>query len=181
MYATSRYKWLTVGGTAVRLLGYGLMYRLRSQHSGLFELFFQQILQGAGTGIIHAALLVPPQIVVPHAQTAQVLSLTLSMAFLGKSVGSAIAGGIYTNTMRPALRQHLGADATPTMIEDLYNSITKRVPAWGTPQRNAVSLAVSLSSRRFDISPGITDQRFAIYSTSKSQRTFLTSALPHPS
>ena len=147
MLTTGRYKWLTVGGAVVRLLGYALMYRLRGQYNSLAEVFIQQVLQGIGTGIIHAVLLVPPQIVVPHAQLAQVLSLTLSMAFLGKSVGSAIAGGIYTNTMRPALRAYLGANATAQMVENLYNSITKGVPAWGTLQRDAINLAVGHYAR----------------------------------
>ncbi|KAK0731938.1 major facilitator superfamily domain-containing protein [Lasiosphaeris hirsuta] len=143
MLLTGRYKWLTAGGAVIRLIGYGLMFRLRGHQNSIAELFIQQVIQGIGSGIIHASLLVPPQTVVPREQIAQVLSLTLSVAFLGKSVGFAIAGGIYTNTMRPALWHYLGENATQQMVENLYNSITKGVPAWGTIQRDAISLAVS--------------------------------------
>ncbi|KAK0652765.1 putative transporter [Cercophora newfieldiana] len=149
MYRTGYYKWLTAGGAVVRLIGYGLMFRLRGHQNSIAELFIQQFIQGIGSGIIHATLLVPPQIVVPRAQIAQILSLTLSVAFLGKSVGFAIAGGIYTNTMRPALWHYLGDNATQKLVENLYNSITKGVPAWGTAQRDAISLAYTEVTKSF--------------------------------
>src|SRR5580700_4956215 len=81
MLATGRYKWLVMGGAVIRLIGYGLMIRLQGQQNSIGELFIQQVIQGVGSGIIHTSLLVPPQVVVPHAQISQVLSLTLSMSF----------------------------------------------------------------------------------------------------
>jgi hypothetical protein len=146
MLVTSRYKWLVMSGAVVRLIGYGLMIRLRGQQNSIVELLTQQVIQGIGSGIIQTCLLVPPQIVVPHAQISQVLSLTLSMSFLGAGVGYAIAGGVYTNTLRPSLWRRLGRNATQEMVDELYNSITGVLPDWGTPERDAVNIAVSLSS-----------------------------------
>jgi MFS family permease len=143
MLATGRYKWLVMGATILRLIGYGLMLRLRGQQSSIAELFIQQVIQGVGSGIIHTALLVPPQLIVPHAQIAQVLSLTLSFAVLGLTVGSAIAGGIYTNTLRPSLWKYLGGNASQGLVDQLFNSITGVLPSWGSPERVAVSFAVS--------------------------------------
>ena len=143
MLVTGRYKWLAMGGAVIRLIGYGLMLRLRGQQNSISELVIQQVIQGVGSGIIQTSLLVPPQVVVQHAQISQVLSLTLSMSFLGFSVGSATAGGVYTNTMRPSLWAYLGRNATQELVDELYNSITGVLPGWGTPERDAVNLAVS--------------------------------------
>jgi len=143
MLVTGRYKWLVMGGAVIRLIGYGLMMRLRGQENSVSELFIQQAIQGVGSGIIQTSLLVPPQIVVPHVQISQVLSLSLSVSFLGFSVGSAIAGGIYTNALRPSLWARLGKNGTEELVDKLYNSITAVLPGWGTPERDAVNLAVS--------------------------------------
>lgn len=143
MLVTRRYKWLVMSGAVIRLIGYGLMIRLRGQYNSTAELYAQQIIQGMGSGIVQTSLLIPPQIVVPHTQVAQVLSLAFSMLFLGFSVGSAIAGGMYTNMLRPLLWEYLPEDATQEAVDGLYNSITGVLPAWGTPDRDAVNLAVS--------------------------------------
>src|SRR3569833_350029 len=113
------------------------------QQNSIGELFTQQVIQGIGSGIIHTSLLVPPQIVVSHSQMPQVLSLTLTMSYLGSSVGSAIAGGIYTNTLRPSLWAYLGRNATQDSVDQLYNSITGVLLSWCDPKRDAVNLAVS--------------------------------------
>lgn len=149
MLVTGRYKWLAMGGAVIRLIGYGLMLRLRGQQNSIGELFTQQIIQGVGSGIMQTSLLVPPQVVVPHTQISQVLSLTLSMSFLGFSVGSAIAGGVYTNTMRPSLWAYLERNATQELVDQLYNSITGVPPGWGTPERDAVNLAYTDVTRNF--------------------------------
>ncbi|KAI1125329.1 putative transporter [Nemania abortiva] len=149
MFITGRYKWLVMGGAIVRLIGYGLMIRLRGQQASTAELFIQQLIQGIGSGIIHTSLLVPPQIVVPHNQIAQVLSLTLSFAVLGQSIGSAIAGGIYTNTLRPLLWKYLGINASQGLVDELFNSITGVLPSWGTPERVAVNFAYTDVMKNF--------------------------------
>ncbi|KAK4223971.1 major facilitator superfamily domain-containing protein [Podospora fimiseda] len=149
MLLTGRYKWLVTAGAVIRLVGYGLMIRLRGQYNSMAELFIQQLIQGIGSGIIQSCLLVAPQVVVPHAQISQVLSLTMSVSFLGYSVGSAIAGGIYTNTLRPELWKYMATAATPEIVDELYNSITGVLPEWGTPQRDAVNLAYTAVMRNF--------------------------------
>ncbi|KAI1170615.1 MFS general substrate transporter [Nemania sp. FL0916] len=149
MLVTGRYKWLVMGGAVIRLIGYGLMLRLRRQQSSIAELFIQQVIQGIGSGIIHTVLEVPPQIVVPQSHIAQVLSLTLTFAVLGSSVGSAISGGIYTNTLRPLLRKYLGKNATPELVDDLFNSITGVLPNWGSSERMAISYAYTDMMKNF--------------------------------
>ncbi|KAK8093671.1 MFS general substrate transporter [Apiospora hydei] len=143
MGRSGRYKWLVVVGACVRLIGYGIMIRLRTQGSTIGELFGQQLIQGAGSGVISTALLVVPTTVVPCAQIPQLLALALCCVFLGSSIGSTIAGGIYTNTMRGSLWKWLSPDASPVMVESLYTSITGELPAWGSPDRTAVNYAYS--------------------------------------
>ena len=143
MWYTGRYKWLVMAGCVFRLIGYGIMIRLRGQYNTIGELIVQQLIQGAGSGIVQTCLLIPPQIVVPRAQVAQVLALVFSLSFLGSSIGATIAGAIYTNTMRKALMKALGADATSALVDFLYNSITGELPAWGSADRIAINFAVS--------------------------------------
>ncbi|KAK8036913.1 siderochrome-iron transporter [Apiospora marii] len=137
------YKWLVVIGACIRLIGYGVMIRLRTQDSTVGELFGQQLIQGTGSGIISTALLVVPTTVVPRAHIPQLLALALCCVFLGSSIGSTIAGGIYTNTMRKSLWKWLGPSASPALIESLYNSITGELPPWGSSERIAVNYAYS--------------------------------------
>ncbi|KAJ5768905.1 siderochrome-iron transporter [Penicillium odoratum] len=143
MMWTRRYKWLVVVGAIIRLIGYGIMIRLRGATNSIFELFFVQIIQGIGSGIMQTNLLVPAQISVPHAQMPQMTALVVCFSFLGSSVGACIAGGIYTNTIGEALNNHLGNGATVALISSLSNSIVGVAPAWGSPERIAVNLAFS--------------------------------------
>ncbi|KAJ5936026.1 major facilitator superfamily domain-containing protein [Penicillium verhagenii] len=146
MMWTRRYKWLIVVGAVVRLIGYGVMIRLRGASNSIFELFFVQIIQGIGSGIIQTNLLVPAQITVSHGQMPQMTALVVCFSFLGSSIGACIAGGIYTNTIAEALKNRLGSEATLALVNALANSIVGVAPAWGSPERIAINLAVSLQN-----------------------------------
>ncbi|PKX89342.1 putative siderochrome-iron transporter [Aspergillus novofumigatus IBT 16806] len=142
MYRLRRYKWIAVAGSIVRLIGYGLMVRLRTDASSLAELFIVQLIQGLGSGIIETVAIVATQISVPHSELAQVTSLVMVGAFVGNAIGSAIAGGIYTGKLRERLRVRLGSAIGEARLDQLYNSITGTLPAWGTWQRAAVNHAI---------------------------------------
>ncbi|KAJ5183409.1 siderochrome-iron transporter [Penicillium capsulatum] len=144
MMWSRRYKWLLIVGAIVRVVGYGMMIRLRGASNSVFELFVVQVIQGIGSGVMQTNLLVPSQISVPHAQMPQITALVVCFSFLGSSIGACIAGGIYTNTIGEALKCHLGDAATPALIDKLSNSIQGVAPEWGTTERIAVNLAVSI-------------------------------------
>lgn len=146
MWYTGRYKWLVMSGAIIRLIGYGIMVMLRGQFNSIGELFGQQLIQGVGSGIIATCLIIPPQLVVPKSQIAQVLALALSFSYLGSSIGSTIAGAIYTNTMKPTLRSWLGDSVSPDLVDSIYDSITGELPAWNSPERIAINFAVSILS-----------------------------------
>ncbi|KAF4160187.1 hypothetical protein CNMCM6936_005229 [Aspergillus lentulus] len=143
MYRLRRYKWIAVAGAIIRLLGYGLMIRLRTNTSSLAELFIVQLIQGLGSGIIETVAIVAAQISVPHSELAQVTSLVMLGAFVGNAVGSAIAGGIYTGELRERLHVRLGSAIGEARLDQLYDSITGTLPVWGTWQRAAVNHAYS--------------------------------------
>ncbi|KAI1212117.1 MFS general substrate transporter [Annulohypoxylon truncatum] len=141
MAKTRRYKWVCVLGATIRLIGYGVMLRLRGSQNSIAEIFVVQLIQGIGSGMVGSTLLIPAQIVVPHAEMPQITALVICFAFVGSSVGACIAGGIYTGTLEPELWHYLGNGATAEAVSALVNSITGVAPEWGTPARTAVNLA----------------------------------------
>ncbi|KAL3448125.1 major facilitator superfamily domain-containing protein [Aspergillus insuetus] len=143
MYRYRTYKWIGVAGAVIRLVGYGVMVRLRTNESSIAELFIVQLVQGLGSGIIETIIIVAAQISVPHAELAQVTSLIMLGTFLGNGIGSAVAGAIYTGQLRQRLRVHLGPGIDEEQVRRLYNSITETLPAWGTDERTAVNQAYS--------------------------------------
>jgi MFS family permease len=143
MLKTRRYKWLLMTAVTIRLVGYGVMIRLRGANNSTAELFIVQLIQGIGSGIVQTAVLVSAQIMVPHAEMAQITALVICCSFLGSSIGASIAGGIYTGTFPDALRHHLGGDVSQELISSLINSITGVLPEWGSPERVAIDYAVS--------------------------------------
>lgn len=144
LWRTRRFKWPLMGGCVVRLLGYGLMFRVREETSppAYAELFVVQCIQGLGDGLVQTAAFVVTTSNVPHAETAQMTALTVLVGILGQSVGVAISGAIYTNTFRSELRKELGSAATPELVGTVFNSITGVVPDWGTVERIAINRAV---------------------------------------
>ncbi|KAL4972939.1 major facilitator superfamily domain-containing protein [Aspergillus desertorum] len=143
MYRYRAYKWIGVAGAVIRMVGYGVMVRLRTNESSIAELFVVQLVQGLGSGIIETIIIVAAQISVPHAELAQVTSLVMLGTFLGNGIGSAVAGAIYTGQLRNRLRVHLGTDVSEEQLTRLYNSITGTLPDWGTAERTAVNQAYS--------------------------------------
>ncbi|KAE8155296.1 major facilitator superfamily domain-containing protein [Aspergillus avenaceus] len=143
MYRLRSYKWIGVVGAAVRMVGYGVMVRLRTNESSVAELFIVQLIQGAGSGMIETIVIVAAQIAVSHAELAQVTSLIMLGSFLGNGIGSAVAGAIYSGKLRARLQMHLGRSADEATVVSLYNSITGTLPEWGTAERTAVNQAYS--------------------------------------
>lgn len=145
MLKTRRYKWLVMGGVTIRIIGYGIMIRLRGANNSIGELVVVQLIQGIGSGIIQTSVFVGAQIQVPHSQLAQITALVICFSFLGSSIGACIAGGVYTGTFKDQLRDQLGGSAAnSTLVDSLFNSITGDLPEWGTPNRTAVNDAVSI-------------------------------------
>lgn len=138
---TRRYKWIITIGATIRLIGYGVMLRLRGAENSIAELAIVQLIQGIGAGFLTIVIITAAQIQVPHREMAQVTSLVLLTSFIGSSIGSTIAGGIYTNTFKEALKRYLGSSATEELVDTVFSSITGDIPAYGTKDRTAINFA----------------------------------------
>ncbi|KAI1658577.1 MFS general substrate transporter [Daldinia decipiens] len=138
---TKRYKWVCVLGATIRLVGYGVMLRLRGSENSIVEIFIVQLVQGIGSGMVGSTLLIPAQVVVSHAEMPQITALVVCFAFVGGSIGSCIAGGIYTGMIQMELSMALGDVSTTDTVSALANSITAVLPEWGSPERTAVNIA----------------------------------------
>jgi MFS family permease len=146
MYKTRSYKWWIMGGVVIRIIGYGVMFRVRSSNPNMAEIFIVQIIQGLGDGIVQTGGYVAATVNVPHRETAQIAALIVMIGTLGSSIGTAISGAIYTGSFREQLAKQLGDSATPELINSLFNSIAGVIPVWGTPQRDAINAAVNPKS-----------------------------------
>ncbi|KAF8815689.1 MFS general substrate transporter [Phlegmacium glaucopus] len=138
MAKTRRYKWLFWIGSGIRVVGYGVMMRLRGANNSTVELFIVQVIQGFGSGIIQTIIVISGQIVVSHAELAQVSSLVLLTAYLGEAVGQAIAGGIYNSNFPTELQKRL-PDASADTISTIVNAVLGVLPKWGTAERIVIN------------------------------------------
>ncbi|EKM58957.1 uncharacterized protein PHACADRAFT_25102 [Phanerochaete carnosa HHB-10118-sp] len=118
-----RYKWLLVVGLCIRLLGAGLMIHSRGANASDAEVVWTQILQGFGGGIAAATSQVGAQASVTHADVAIITAVVLLWTEIGGSVGTAIAGAVWTNTMPKQLAKHL-PQLSDAQRAELFGSIT---------------------------------------------------------
>ena len=89
-----RYKWVTLPGSMIRLLGLGLMYRYRNGASSTVQAVIPQVIQGIGGGFLTANLMAAVQAAVPHSQVAIVSGICLLILEVGSAIGSAVVGAI---------------------------------------------------------------------------------------
>lgn len=105
------------------LSGVGLMIHSRGADSSDAEIVWTQILQGIGGGFAAVCSQVGAQASVPHVDVAMVTAVVLLWTEIGGSVGSAVAGAIWTNTMPDKLAAHLPS-LNQTELDTLFGSIT---------------------------------------------------------
>ena len=143
MLLTRRYKYVLVCGLIIRIVGYGVMVRLRGASNSMAELFVVQIIQGTGSGVVQTIVLVIAQIVVPHTELAPATALVLLFVYLGNAIGSAVAGSIYTNSFAGLIRRYLGgSNVNQALVDRIMNTLETDVVSQGF-QKNAVNHAVS--------------------------------------
>ncbi|EOO01599.1 putative siderochrome-iron transporter protein [Phaeoacremonium minimum UCRPA7] len=123
------------------MIGFGVMFRVRTGSSSTAELVIVQLIQGIGNGLMGTGCFVAATVAVPHKEVAQMTAVAVCLSTLGSTIGSAIGGGIYTSQFKAELAQELGSMATPQLINGAFNSITAGLPAWGTLQRAAIARA----------------------------------------
>ena len=141
MWKLRRYKHILIFAVMVRLVGYGIMLRLRGSQDSDAELFISQVIQGLGSGVVGTVVIVVAQVAVTREHLAQSTALELLGIYLGNALGASVAGAVYTNMFKHKLGKYLPASTPQEVTDRVYSSITNGVPAIGTAQRAAVNNA----------------------------------------
>ncbi|WFD35996.1 hypothetical protein MCUN1_002867 [Malassezia cuniculi] len=106
-----RFKWILVGGSAIRLLGTGLMMRYRRAGTTVVQAVWPQILQGLGGGVQGVLLETASQVAVRHQDVSMVLAAVLMIFELGGAIGTAIYSAIINDQFPVKLLQYIPAEA----------------------------------------------------------------------
>ncbi|KAI8084501.1 major facilitator superfamily domain-containing protein [Halteromyces radiatus] len=93
------YRPIVFAGLSFMMVGMGMMIPARYPDSSMVFLIFSQVIAGFGAGFIYVPILVAVQSSVPHQDLAVVTALFQIGGTLATSIGSAIAGAIFTNLL----------------------------------------------------------------------------------
>ncbi|KAF6830630.1 siderophore iron transporter mirb [Colletotrichum plurivorum] len=134
---TNRYKWIAISAIPVACLSTGLL------------IHFHPKAVSAGTIIICEQLAV--MAVVKHNEISVMLALIGLATSVGRSVGRAISGGIWTNELPQFLAKYLPEENQADLMT-IYGDITVQLKAaWGSPVRNAIVRAYGDTQRHMVI------------------------------
>ncbi|KAI8338234.1 major facilitator superfamily, partial [Chlamydoabsidia padenii] len=93
------YRPIVFVGLSLMMVGMGMMIPARLPDASMVFLIFSQIIAGFGSGFIYVPILIAVQSSVPHEDLAVVTALFQVGGTLATSIGSAIAGAIFTNLL----------------------------------------------------------------------------------
>ena len=135
---THHYKYYITAGSAIYLLGVGLMIRYRVEGSTTSQIVGTQIAVGIGGGLINVPAQLGVQASVAHTDVAAATALFLAIVEVGGAVGSAISGAVWTANIPSKLEQYLppSAKADATLI--FGNLTLAESYTLGSPERIAI-------------------------------------------
>ncbi|BFZ60556.1 hypothetical protein YB2330_001593 [Saitoella coloradoensis] len=141
---TGRYKWYGFAGVPIYILGLGLMIHFRGPHSSDALIVMTQVISGLGAGFINITAQLAVQASVTHQQVAAATAVYLTFVSIGGAIGSAIAGGIWTNMIYDRLYEHLPLPHNATEIATIVGSAYSATayPA-GSAMRDGIIAAYS--------------------------------------
>lgn len=136
---THHYKYYITAGSAIYILGVGLMIRYRVQGASTSQIVGAQIAVGIGGGMINVPAQLGVQASVAHQDVAAVTAIFLTLVEVGGAVGSAISGAIWTANLPAKLEQYLppASKADATLI--FSNLTLAESYAVGSPERVAIN------------------------------------------
>jgi hypothetical protein len=135
---TGNYKWVSIAGVPVAILGTALLIHFRTPETHIGLLVMCQLLNGLATGTWALCAQIAIMASVTHQEIAVSLALFSLFGSIGASIGFAVAGGIWTNTLPQKLYEFLPEDSK-NLTAIIYGDIEaqKSYPL-GTPIRDAV-------------------------------------------
>ncbi|PSK46121.1 cell division control protein 42 [Elsinoe australis] len=139
---TKHYKYFVTLGSAVYIIGLGLMLRYRQEGASTGTLVGCQIAVGIGGGMLNVPAQLGVQASASHQQVAAATAIFLTILEIGGAVGSSISGAIWTNNLLAKLQAYLPAE-TQDQATLIYGNITLASTGWpmGDPTRVAINRA----------------------------------------
>ncbi|KZV91052.1 putative major facilitator [Exidia glandulosa HHB12029] len=121
MRLLKRYKSVQLFGLMLRCIGSGITYYARGDNATTAALVMATLLSGLGGSCSVIGTQVATQASVPHNDLAQIIALLSLFTTIGGSIGSAVAGAVWTNTMPGNLaKEGVPAD----LIASIYGGLT---------------------------------------------------------
>ncbi|KAK4049011.1 hypothetical protein OIV83_004372 [Microbotryomycetes sp. JL201] len=137
---------IIIVGFVLEVLAFGLMIRYRESTNSQGELAMVQVVRGVAVGCIGFPLQASIQSVVKHEHLGAITAGYLTVYYLAGGVGSAIAGGIWTNTVPEKIQQYMNNDTLAAQAFANPIGFISKFP-YGTPERMAVARAQDEAQR----------------------------------
>lgn len=147
---TAHYKYYVTCGSAIYLLGMGLMLAYRTQDASVGSLVGTQIVIGIGGGLLNVPVQLGVQASASHQQVAAATTVWLTLLEVGGAVGSAISGAIWSTYIPSKLQQYLpeaNAADWSLIYGDLTISSNYTTYPIGSPARIAINQAYQETMR----------------------------------
>ncbi|ORY92512.1 major facilitator superfamily domain-containing protein [Leucosporidium creatinivorum] len=137
---------IIIFGFCVEVLALGLMIRYRGSTNSQGDLAMVQVVRGIGSGFIGFPTQAAIQTVTKHEHLAAITAAYLTVYYLAGGIGSAIGGGVWTNTVPTKIRTYMGND---TLAAAAYANPIGFIATYGvgTPERLAVARAQDEAQR----------------------------------
>ena len=136
---TRHYKYFITAGSAVYLMGIGLMIKYRSEESSTSQIVGTQIAVGIGGGLLNVPAQLGVQASVSHEYVAAATALYLAIVEVGGGVGAAISGAIWTKNLPNKLAEYLPPAAQGDAALIFGNLTLAESYAIGSPERIAIN------------------------------------------
>lgn len=138
---TKHYKYYITAGSAIYLMGIGLMIRYRSEGSTTAQIVGTQIAVGIGGGMLNVPTQLGVQAAVSHSDVAAATAIYLTVVEIGGAVGAAISGAIWTANL-PAKLQAYIPSGSQIEAESIFANLTLATSfAEGSEERRGVDRA----------------------------------------
>lgn len=135
-----RLKQFIIAGTAMWLVGGGLIYHYRGGSDSQAGIITGEVIIGSAAGFFSWPVYVLIQTVARHEHISVLISLVFTANHLGQAFGNCISGAIWTQTLLNELGKNLDQFGNATLATAMYASpftVVSEYPP-GTPEREAI-------------------------------------------
>ncbi|KAJ0337341.1 hypothetical protein COL922a_006894 [Colletotrichum nupharicola] len=148
---THHYKWIAMAAIPVACLSTGLLIHFRTPDTYIGYVIICQILKAVSSGTIIICEQLAVMSVVKHNEVSVMLALIGLATSVGRSIGRAISGAIWTNEFLDKLIKFLPNDAKSNAVT-IYGDIKVQLSyTWGSPIRAGIIQAYGAVQRHMVI------------------------------